>query len=55
MEEAKKLGFYDDNMGPFNFAKVFSDTGRVSEISMSFRYRHGLTMLKELSVNGKLT
>ena len=52
-QEAKKLGLYKDEMGPFNFAKVFSESGRCLESQMSFRYRHGLKMLRELSASGE--
>jgi hypothetical protein len=47
VEEAKKLKLYSDDMGPFNFAKVFSES------QLSFRYRYGLKMLKDLSASGK--
>nr|KAG5689042.1 hypothetical protein BaRGS_006438 [Batillaria attramentaria] len=53
VEEAKKLGLYSDDSGPFNFAKVFSDSGKYLESQMSFRYRHGLKMLRELSSSGE--
>lgn len=52
-EEATKLGLYNDKMGPFNFAKVFSESGKCLESQMSFRYRHGLKMLRELSASGE--
>lgn len=51
-EEAKKLGLYKDEMAPFNFAKVFSESGKCLESQMSFRYRHGLRMLRDLSASG---
>ncbi|KAK7109985.1 hypothetical protein V1264_013929 [Littorina saxatilis] len=51
--EAKKLGLYQDDMGPFNFTHVFSEGGKCFTSQMSFRYRHGLKMLKELSASGK--
>ncbi|KAL8560920.1 hypothetical protein ACOMHN_035860 [Nucella lapillus] len=49
VEEAKKRGLYKDEMGPFHFANAFSDSGT----QKSFRYRHGLEMLKELSSSGQ--
>ncbi|XP_025095928.1 secernin-2-like isoform X3 [Pomacea canaliculata] len=52
-EEARKLGLYTESMGPFNFSAVFSESGKVPENRMSFRYRHGLKMLKDLSASGK--
>ncbi|XP_076461075.1 secernin-2-like [Babylonia areolata] len=48
VEEAKKRGLYKDDMGPFHFTKVFSENGSQT----SFRYRHGLKMLKDLSSSG---
>lgn len=52
-EEARKLGLYTESMGPFNFSAVFSESGKVPENRMSFRYRHGLKMLKDLSASGE--
>lgn len=54
VEEAKKLKLYSDDKGPFNFSLVFSEGKSLGNSShMSFRYRHGLKMLKELSESGQ--
>ena len=51
IEEARRLGLYNNEMASFDFAMVFSNDFS-SRPSTSSRHSHGLRLLKEYSANG---
>ncbi|GFO46353.1 secernin-2 [Plakobranchus ocellatus] len=56
VEEAKKLGLYSEDSGPFDFKAVFSaqsQTASTSSNSTSYRYRHGRELMEKGAGSGK--
>lgn len=58
MEEAKSLGLYSEDMGPFDFKTTFcsqSSSAHDMANSTCFRFRHGRELMEKAASTGNIS